>query len=153
MDLDGPLRAQTAVKVERPPALWEADTEVEPFLALLGELIALGLGRGNELAGLTLNVANVVVEPDDEDGSIPEGEFVAITVRGGGSWDDDIWRAGSEPDDRAVRECRTRRRSGRGGLRVLARPRRRGLGHRVPPSSARAQVTRSIRYTRWRSPL
>jgi hypothetical protein len=97
MDLDGPLRAQSAVKVERPPALWEADTETEPFLALLGELIALGLGRGNELADLTLNVANVVVEPDDEDGSIPEGEFVAITVRGGGSWDDDTWRAGHRP--------------------------------------------------------
>ena len=98
MDLDGPLRAQTAIKVERPPALWEADTETEPFLALLGELIALGLGRGNELAGLTLNVANVVVEPDDEGGSIPEGEFVAITVRGGGSWDDEVWRAGRRPD-------------------------------------------------------
>jgi hypothetical protein len=97
MDLDGPLRDQTAVKVERPPALWEADTEVEPFLALLGELIALGLGRGNELAALTLNVANVVVEADDEDGSIPEGEFVAITVRGGGSWDDEVWREGTRP--------------------------------------------------------
>ena len=100
MDLDGPLRAQTAVKVERPPTLWEADTETEPFLALLGELIALGLGRGNELAGLTLNVANVVVEPDDEDGSIPEGEFVAITVRGGGSWDDEVWRPGRATRDR-----------------------------------------------------
>ena len=98
MDLDGPLRAQTAIKVERPPALWEADTETEPFLALLGELIALGLGRGNELAGLTLNVANVVVEPDDEGDSTPEGEFVAITVRGGGSWDDEVWRAGRRPD-------------------------------------------------------
>jgi len=98
MDLDGPLRAQTAIKVERPPTLLEADTETEPFLALLGELISLGLGRGNELTGLTLNVANVVVEPDDEGGSIPEGEFVAITVRGGGSWDDEVWRAGRRPD-------------------------------------------------------
>ena len=98
MDLDGPLYAQSAVKVERPPTLWEADTETQPFLALLGELIALGLGRGNELADLTLNVANVVVEPDDEDGSIPEGEFVAITVRGGGSWDDEVWRAARRPD-------------------------------------------------------
>jgi hypothetical protein len=104
MDLDGPLRAQTAVKVERPPALWEADTETEPFLGLLGELISLGLGRGNEPAGLTLNVANVVVEPDDEDGSIPEGEFVAITVRGSGSWDDDTWRAGTEPATATLRE-------------------------------------------------
>jgi len=85
MDLDGPLRAQRALKVERPPTLWEADTETKPFLALLGELIALGLGRGNELAELTLNVANVVVEPDDEDGSIPEGEYVAITVRDRGA--------------------------------------------------------------------
>jgi hypothetical protein len=97
MDLDGPLRDQTSLKVERPPALWEADTELEPFLALLGELIALGLGRGNELAGLTLNVANVVMEADDEDGSIPQGEFVAITVRGGGSWDEEVWRAGHRP--------------------------------------------------------
>jgi hypothetical protein len=103
MDLDGPLRDQASLRVERPPALWEADTEVEPFLALLGELIALGLGRGNELAGLTLNVANVVVEPDNEDGSIPEGEFVAITVRGGGSWDDDTWRPGTEPTTATLR--------------------------------------------------
>ena len=121
MDLDGPLRAQTAVKVERPPALWEADTETEPFLALLGELIALGLGRGNELAGLTLNVANVVVEPDDEDGSIPEGEFVAITVRGGGSWDDDIWRPGQRARDRSSARASDPPPSGRGGLRVLER--------------------------------
>jgi hypothetical protein len=97
MDLDGPLRAQTSLKVERPPTLWEAETEVEPFLALLGEMIALGLGRGNELADLTLNVANVVVEPDEEGGSIPQGEFVAISVRGGGSWDDEAWREGVAP--------------------------------------------------------
>jgi len=58
MDLHGQLRGQSAVKVERPPTLWEADTETEPFLALLGQLIALGLGRGNELADLTLNVAD-----------------------------------------------------------------------------------------------
>jgi hypothetical protein len=104
MDLDGQLRAQSAVKVERPPTLWEADTEIEPFIALLGQLIALGLGRGNELAELSLNVANVVVEPDDEEGSIPQGEFVAITVRGGGSWDDETWRPGSEPATETLRE-------------------------------------------------
>lgn len=97
MDLDGPLRAQGSLKVERPPALWEADTELEPFLALLGELIALGLGRGNRLEELTLNVSNVVVEPDEEGGSIPDGEFVAVTLRGAGSWDDDVWRADQGP--------------------------------------------------------
>ena len=70
-------------------------------------MIALGLGRGDELAGLTLNVANVVVEADDEDGSMPEGEFVAITVRGGGSGDDDTWRPGSEPSTGTLREVGT----------------------------------------------
>jgi hypothetical protein len=100
MDLEGPLRAQTSLKVERPPTLWEAETEVEPFLALLGEMIALGLGRGNELADLTLNVSNVAVERDEDDEEaewIPDGEYVAISVRGAGAWDDDTWRAGQGP--------------------------------------------------------
>ena len=100
MDLDGPLGVQASLKVERPPTLWEAQTEVEPFLALLGEMIALGLGRGNELAELTLNVSNVVVEPDEDDEEvdrIPDGEYVAITVRGAGAWDDDTWHAGQGP--------------------------------------------------------
>ena len=100
MDLDGPLRAQASLKVERPPMLWEAETEVEPFLALLGQMIALGLGRGNELRDLTLNVSNVVVEPDQDDEEvewIPGGEYVAITVRGAGAWNDDTWRAGQGP--------------------------------------------------------
>jgi hypothetical protein len=97
MDLDGPLRAQASLKVERPPVLWEAETEVEPFLALLGQMLALGLGRGNELGDLTLNVSNVVVEQDEDDEEvelIPVGEYVAITVRGAGAWSDDTWRAG-----------------------------------------------------------
>ncbi|HET7928509.1 MAG TPA: hypothetical protein VFM40_03065 [Actinomycetota bacterium] len=88
------------MKVERPPTLWEAETEVEPFLALLGQMIALGLGRGNELEDLTLSVSNVVVEPDGDDEEaewIPAGEYVAITVRGAGAWNDDTWRAGRGP--------------------------------------------------------
>ncbi len=63
-------------------------------------MIALGLGRGNELGDLTLNVSNVVVEPDEDDEEvdrIPDGEYVAITVRGAGAWDDDTWRAGQGP--------------------------------------------------------
>ena len=100
MDLDGPLRAQASLKVERPPMLWEAETEVEPFLALLGQMIALGLGRGNELGDLTRNLSNVVVEPDQDDEEaewFPRGEYVAITVRGAGAWNDDTWRAGQGP--------------------------------------------------------
>jgi len=100
MDLDGPLRAQASLKVERPPMLWEAETEAEPFLALLGQMIALGLGRGNELGDLTLNVSNVVVGPDEDDEDaewIPGGEYVAITVRGAGAWYEVTWRAGQGP--------------------------------------------------------
>jgi hypothetical protein len=107
MDLDGPLRAQTSLKVERPPTLWEAETEVEPFLALLGEMIALGLGRGNELGDLTLNVSNVVVEAgEDDEGAkwIPDGEYIAVTVRGAGGWSDDTWRAGQGPSTGLLRD-------------------------------------------------
>src|SRR4030095_12398262 len=46
------------------------------------------------------NVSNVVVEPDEDDDEvewIPGGEYVAITVRGTGAWDDDTWRAGQGP--------------------------------------------------------
>jgi hypothetical protein len=110
MDLDGPLRAQSSLKVERPPTVWEAETEVEPFLALLGQMIALGLGRGNELGDLTLNVSNVVVAPDQDDGEverIPGGEYVAITVRGAGAWNDDTWRAGQGPPTGPLRDVRT----------------------------------------------
>jgi hypothetical protein len=110
MDLDGQLRAQSSLKVERPPLLWEAETEVEPFLALLGQMIALGLGRGNELEDLTLDVSNVVVEPDQDDEEverIPGGEYVAITVRGAGAWNDDTWRAGQGPPTGPLRDVGT----------------------------------------------
>jgi len=94
MDLEPHLRSHAFMKVERPPLLWSPDTEDEPFLLMLGEMIALGLGRGTELADLTLNVSNVTVDPDDDGESIPEGDYVAVTVRGAGVWEDDIWRTG-----------------------------------------------------------
>lgn len=97
MDLEALLRAHAFMKVERPPLLWSPDTEDEPFLRMLGEMIALGLGRGIELEDLTLNVSNVTVEPDDEGEWIPEGDYVAITVRGAGVWEEDVWRAGQGP--------------------------------------------------------
>ena len=141
MDLDGPLRAQISLKVERPPTLWEAETEVEPFLALLGEMIALGLGRGNELGDLTLNVSNVVAEPDEDDEEvdrIPDGEYVAITVRGAGAWDDDTWRAGPGTDHGTV----DRRRPGPAGPSL---PRRSYRRTRDPQSSVRTAAPRACR--------
>ena len=98
MNLEPLLRAHGFMKVEHPPQIWEADTEDEAFLRVLGEMIVIGLSRGNELADLTLNVSNVTVEPDDdEEASISGGDFVAVTVRGAGTWDDDLWRAGQSP--------------------------------------------------------
>jgi hypothetical protein len=100
MDLEAHLRSHAFMKVERPPLMWSPDTEDEPFLLMLGEMIALGLGRGTELADLTLNISNVTVDPDAEDDegeAIPEGDYVAITVRGAGVWEDDLWRAGQGP--------------------------------------------------------
>ena len=94
MDLEAHLRSHAFMKVERPPLMWSPDTEDEPFLLMLGEMIALGLGRGTELADLTLNVSNVRVDQDEEGESIPEGDYVAVTVRGAGAWADELWHAG-----------------------------------------------------------
>jgi hypothetical protein len=49
------------MRVEHPPQM-ESGTDGEAFLRVLGEMIVIGLGRGNELADLTVNVSNVTVE-------------------------------------------------------------------------------------------
>lgn len=103
MNLEPLVRAHAFMKVEHPPQMWEADTRDEDFLRVLGEMIALGLGRGNELGELTLSVANVTAEPDEEGEWIPAGDYVAVTVRGGGTWDDDLWRAGQGPTNGLLR--------------------------------------------------
>ena len=97
MNLEPLLRAHGFMKVEHPPRMWEADTRDEDFLRVLGEMIAIGLGCGNELEQLTLSVANVTAEPDDEGGWIPPGDYVAVSVRGGGTWSEDAWRSGQGP--------------------------------------------------------
>jgi hypothetical protein len=99
LDLEAVLRAHAFMRIERPPKLWQPETEDEPFLKMLGEMIVVGLGRGNELARLTLNVSNVRVEPDTvETDGIPVGDYVALSIRGGGDWGaDEIWRAGQGP--------------------------------------------------------
>jgi hypothetical protein len=99
MDLDAYLRAHGFMQVERPPGLWEADTDDESFLRMLGLMIAIGLTRGNELADLLLSAANVTVGPDEDEEAAgpPPGDYVAVTVRGAGTWKDDVWRAGQGP--------------------------------------------------------
>ncbi len=88
MQLEALLRAHSFLRVERPPVLWEIDAEDVPFVRALGEMIAASLGRGNGLADLVLNVANVTVEdPGDDSGEEPRpGDYVAFTVKGRGDW-------------------------------------------------------------------
>jgi hypothetical protein len=41
------------MRIERPPELWEADTEDIRLVPLLGEMIAAGLGTGVSFATLS----------------------------------------------------------------------------------------------------
>ncbi len=74
------------MRTERPPRLWNLSVgEDEVFFRLLGETIAHGLTRGNELADLTLKADNIVVEHDD--GLTEPGDYIGITVLGpNGDW-------------------------------------------------------------------
>ena len=101
MKLDALLRAHGFMKVERPPEIWEADTEDTRFVPLLGEMITAALAGGGELAELTLNASNIVVpvnddaDPSERIDSPPSGDFVAITVSGATDLGpDDRWRPG-----------------------------------------------------------
>ena len=84
MRLEALLRAHGFMRVEQPPRLWEADTDDERFIPLLGEMIAASLARGGRLEELTLNASNVsVLDP----GEPPPGDYVAITVKGRVAWE------------------------------------------------------------------
>ena len=100
MRFEALLRAHGFMKVERPPEIWEADTEDVRFLPLLGEMIASGLSGGATLSELTLNVSNIVVGLDE--GSVENerqypfpGEYVAVTVCGDSDLGPDgVWHPG-----------------------------------------------------------
>jgi hypothetical protein len=62
-------------------------------------MIVAGMHRGNELAELTLGVANVTVLPGAA-GPIPAGNHVAVTISGRGDWTpEQTWSrdAGADP--------------------------------------------------------
>jgi hypothetical protein len=107
MRLDGYLRAHSFMQVERPPLLWEVDADDEDFLRVLGEMIALGLRFGNELSDLVLNVSNVTVEPDPMHPERPPapGDYVAVTVRGGGDWGEEVVWSPQAPDKLHLPGC------------------------------------------------
>ncbi len=86
MQLHPLLNAHGFMRIERPPLLWDVDTEDMLFVPLLGEIVAASLTKGTPVGELTLNASNVVVEPFlDSCGETPTalpGEYVAITVSG-----------------------------------------------------------------------
>jgi hypothetical protein len=84
MRFDALLRAHAFVRVQRPPEIWEAETDDERFIPLLGELLAAVVSRGVPLHEVTLLVSNVSVEASDDDEvhSPPLGDYVAVTVSG-----------------------------------------------------------------------
>jgi hypothetical protein len=100
MRFDEILTAHGFMRTERPPLMWEADTDDERFIPLLGEMIVVGLNAGNELIQLTLAVSNVTVEEDEDPEESPwvePGDYVAVTVTGPGRWSNDVWRSGDGP--------------------------------------------------------
>jgi hypothetical protein len=90
MRLEALLRAHGFMRVERPPELWEADTDEAQLIPLLGEMIAASLARGGVLEAMTLGAANVTVE---ESADPPAGDYVALTVKGRVAWEAEaVWR-------------------------------------------------------------
>jgi len=83
VDLRPYLRAHGYLRVEQPPALWEADCDDELLIRLTGELIASALVRGTDLPDVLLRASNVVVTEGDEP---TPGDYVALTLEGAGDW-------------------------------------------------------------------
>jgi hypothetical protein len=102
-ELEGLLNAHAFLRVERPPELWAPQAELEPFIRLLGEMIAAALVRnGQKLEEVTLNVSNVTVEPEAA-GQIPEGDFVGLTVRSAGDWSpEEAWHPAEDPEEASL---------------------------------------------------
>jgi hypothetical protein len=98
LDLNALLNAHAFMRVEHPPSLWAVDVDDEPFVRMLGEMIVVGLLHHDVLAELTLNVSNVTVDDDGQDG-VGAGDYVAISVSGPGEWEPDArWiPASTEP--------------------------------------------------------
>jgi hypothetical protein len=84
INVESLLRAHSYMRTHAPDEAWDLDADDESFFGLLGEMIVMGMLRGNELGALTLGVANVTVA--GEDGPVPAGNHVAITVSGPGDW-------------------------------------------------------------------
>jgi hypothetical protein len=90
------LVAHSYLQVQRPPALWDLETDgLEVFVRAMGELISTGLvHNGGDLEALVLAVANVHVADDASD-PLPAGDLVAVSVSATGEWTDAHWAPGA----------------------------------------------------------
>ena len=87
MKLDDLLLAYQPMTVQRPPELWEGETESARLVPLLDAMIAVAIDGDATRGDLILNASNIVVPVDDDPdvsdgGGLPAGEFVGLTVRG-----------------------------------------------------------------------
>lgn len=100
MNLEPILNAHAYMRVERPPELWGVDVvDDAALIRVLGEQIVIGLLHGNELGDLTLNASNMAIEASASSATLPEGEYVALTVLGHGEWSPEIvWPREAEMD-------------------------------------------------------
>ena len=102
MDLAPLLNAHGYLRVERPPELWEADVDDVALVRVVGEMVAAALLRGTALSDVVLRVNNVTVEADggaDPSPGPAAGDYVAVSVIGGGDWGPEmIWRPGGADD-------------------------------------------------------
>ncbi|HVF08006.1 MAG TPA: hypothetical protein VNC60_05460 [Actinomycetota bacterium] len=86
-------RAHSYLRTEAPPDPWQPNADDEAFFGLLGEMIVMGLAKGNELGDLTLSFANVTIDEPAAD-PMPAGDHVSVTIRGPGDWaPEHIWDA------------------------------------------------------------
>jgi hypothetical protein len=88
VDLGPYLRAHSYLRVERPFTLWHADVDDVALIRLTGELLASALARGTALPDVVLRASNVTVT--DDQGVLPVGDHVAITVEGVGDWSPEV---------------------------------------------------------------
>ncbi|MEA2577627.1 MAG: hypothetical protein QOD78_1215 [Chloroflexota bacterium] len=99
VSVEAMLRAHSYMRTGRPSDTWDPDVDDQTFFALLGEMIVVGMHRGNDLGELTLSVTNVTVMPG-ADGPIPAGDHVAITISGRGDWTpEQTWSRGAGPSE------------------------------------------------------
>ena len=81
MNLEPVLREFGFLEVQRPPLLWDVDTDRERLIPLLQAMVSEALSRSARPETLTLNASNIVVD-EDAGPSIPHGEFVGLTLNG-----------------------------------------------------------------------